>query len=163
MVNTIQRLASGNFGEMRDRIYVCEYVMDMFSYSSFNNEGEYHLTGDKYKLKDFSKGEYPGGGEWYSDKTATKIYENQSLTNNPMDSDHNHIHLAEAEYVLYASKNADDNLKKAYGSIFKVRLAMNMASGFVNFYNGRGATANTITGIANAIATNMLPCCRNTM
>lgn len=151
IIDTVKRLGSGNFGEIRDRIYVCEYAMDMFSYSTFNNEGEYHLTGDKYKFKDFTDA-YPGSWDAWNKEDAANLYENQSLTNVPINKKNNAFNLAEVEYLLYGDKSADENLKKTYGAIFRIRMAMNMASGFVNFYDpGNGETAMAIELLAQAI------------
>lgn len=153
LVNTIEKLIDGDFGEFRDQIYVVEYAMDMFSYSTFNNEGRYHLieahentnitSNYTSKYKDYDE-------EWgKDDPTELNVISwnyNQSLTNRQINAENNHANLGEIEYLLYGKSKFNDNLKAAYTDIFVIRLALNIASGFQNFYTPKDA--NNVTAIA---------------
>lgn len=159
IVGAVQTILGGNFDEFRDQLYFVEYVMDMFSYSSYNNEGQYRLALAEDKqltYKDFNPQTkcFNGG---YNDtwKTAnvTQFQDNLSLTNRQISSVLNHANLAEVEYVLYGNSTNEENLKKAYGQIFAIREALNLVSGFQNFYTPKDATGTTIELIAEGIAT----------
>lgn len=153
IVDILNKLFSGSGDELRDEIYVAEYIMDMFSYSTFNLEGQHRLAAKtkQYTLKDFSEDGYPGYTELWAKEEKTETPENQSLTNQPINAAHNQMNLGELEYILYGSSNIDTNLKKSYENIFKIREALNLVSGFQNFYLGTKGTAGAINGIADAI------------
>lgn len=167
MVGVVETLLSGNFDEFRDQLYVCEYAMDMFSWSSYNNEGQHKLAEgrDQKKLTykpnfvEISDGGYGYEG-YYDDWTGkdgvyasgvpmlTK-FDNRSLTNRPINKDNNKSNLAEIEYILYGKSTNEENLKTSYNNIFVIREALNLISGFANFYSvGQNLTANTINTIA---------------
>lgn len=155
LISIAKNIAGGNVTEIRDQVYVCEYIMDMFSYSSFNNEGEYELTGEKYTLTDFGEdGAFPDSWDAWNTDDPTAVYDNQSLTNRQINSTNNQANLAEVEYVLYGNGSSDENLKSAYRNIYEIRLAMNLASGFVNFYTPNVNSNNSmiIEDIAVALA-----------
>ncbi len=152
VVDTVQKLTSGSGDELRDQIYVCEYIMDMFSYSSFENEGKYRLMlddGTGVTYRDFP---YSAKAADWEKEDARSVMENQSLTNRPITKANNHAHLGEVEYILYGNASINRNLASSYGNIFAIREMMNLVSGFANFYSGGNATANTIAGIAAAVA-----------
>lgn len=147
LVGAVKTLVGGRFGEFRDQMYFCEYVMDMFSYSSYNNEGQYKIAAKSDKvlsLDDFSsEGKY---GSPYIDTweklDLQNFTGNVSLTNHQINAKNNKANLAEVEYILFGNAKNEDNLKSAYGSIFTIREALNLISGFQNFY-----TTSTNTGL----------------
>lgn len=153
LISIAENIAGGNVDEIRDQLYVSEYIMDMFSYSAFNNEGEYKLTGEQYTLNDFIKegGAFPDSWDEWNADDPTDLYDNQSLTNRQINATNNKANLAEVEYILFGKSSSDENLKDAYRNIFKIREVMNLASGFLNFYAGRSGTAIAIEGIASAL------------
>ncbi len=155
-VGVVKTLVEGNFGEFRDRLYVVEYAMDMFSYSSFNNEGKFDLNGNKeYTHADFVTNgyDYPKeAADAWGTVDPTKVYDNQSLTNRPINSDYNQINLAEVEYILYGKSTMEENLKTSYGNIFVLREALNLVAAFQCFYSASNPTSIAINAIADAVA-----------
>ena len=152
LISTVNALMNGSGDELRDELYVTEYIMDMFSYSTFNNEGQHRLVAKKkYTLDDFTEDGYPGCTTLWVKEDAKEIPQNQSLTNQPINAAHNQMNLGEVEYVLYGSKNIDKNLETSYKNIFAIRETLNLVSGFQNFYVGSNDTAKAIQGIASAI------------
>ena len=149
LVNTITLLANGNVSQIRDEAYVVEYIMDMFSWSSFNNEGKYKIN---RKAADINHNNYPYQAEGWDEDNVQKIPENQSLTNIHRDNKHNHAFLGEAEYVLYGEASLDKNLEKAYMDIYKLRLLVNTTSGFQCYYTPKEVTGQTIHMTALAVA-----------
>ena len=148
LVKISTNLVKGNFTQIRDQIYVCEYIMDMFTYSDKVHESKYRDS--KLTVKNYPYSERDG--EWNAENTY-EFYPNQSLTNIPFNSKNNHAFLAEAEYILYGSGDNKKNLEKAYMDIYELRLALNLVSGFTNFWSyGKNSTADAINGIADAIA-----------
>lgn len=153
VVTIADNILNGSGDELRDQLYVCEYIMDMFSYSSFDNEGKYRLVLDGFDdveanenvtWKDFP---YNAAKEIWETEDPRSVMGNQSLTNIPIVSQNNHANLGEVEYILYGKSSIDENLKSSYKNIFAIREMMNTVSGFCNFYGN-----TTITSIATAVS-----------
>lgn len=87
--------------ELRDNFYFSEYVMGMFSYDTIEKENEK---------------EHPG----------TTV---NSITLTPINSDNNYAYGSEVEYIIYGGSNGE-NLAKAYGSIYGIRLGFNLIYAF---------------------------------
>lgn len=156
LIGAIDKLLSGNFDEFRDQLYVCAYVMEMFSYSSYNNEGQYRLSADPLHYDDYDKGKAQFKDQdlvnrWKEERTE-KFTGNKSLTNRMINSQNNRSNLAEVEYVLFGNSTNEKNLTAAYGHIFAMREALNLIAGFVNFYSGSNPTAAAISAMADGIA-----------
>lgn len=155
LVDAVQKIADGNFDEFRDQIYVCTYIMEMFSYSSYDNEGQYHRSDKPLTLGDYDKSERRFSADLqtkWREESVTKFTENKTLTNRMINSKNNRSNLAEVEYILYGKSTNEDNLKAAYGNIFTIRETLNLISGFVNFYSGTGNdTARFIALIAESV------------
>lgn len=157
LVGVVKTILDGNFDEFRDQIYVCVYIMEMFSYSSYNNEGQYNLSEDALTLNDYDKSAKAFRNselqEKWKEEDTTKFTDNKSLTNKMINSKNNRSNLAEVEYILYGKATNQDNLEAAYGNIFAIRETLNLVSGFANFYSGTSSTAVTIQSIAAAVMT----------
>ncbi|MEN2774828.1 DUF5702 domain-containing protein [Acetivibrio clariflavus] len=101
---------------LRDDIYISDYIMSMFSYDTIEKELKHdHPDAD---LKSMLK----------------------TLTKNPIDEDHNFAYRREIEYIIFGGKNSS-NVKKAYGSIFGIRLAFNLIYAFTDSEIRDGAMA----------------------
>lgn len=151
ILTTIQDISNGG-RQIRDKLYVIEYVMDMFSYSSFNTEGKRELAGENTTYKDFDS--YNAKTEWEEKKELT-FTPNKSLTNRMINSTNNQFNLAEVEYVIFGNTDMKKCLSQSYAGIYAIRASLNLVSGFANFYKSNdpdNLTALSITGIANAIA-----------
>ena len=147
LIKGIKNIVDGGT-EIRDQIYVIEYVMDMFSYSSFNTEGKLKLAGDGKTYKDFES--YNNNEKWEDEDFH--FHENKSMTNRMINSDNNQFNLAEVEYILFGETDMQKCLAKSYTGIYTIRLTLNLVSGFENFYSGNNTTASAITLTANSIA-----------
>ncbi len=91
--------------DLRDKLYVSDYVLSMFSYDTIENEFKVKNSGKEVKL--------------------------QTLTLTPINADHNYAYGKEVEYIIYGGKNAE-NLTKAYGSIFGIRFGFNVIYAFMD-------------------------------
>lgn len=154
IVSLAQNIASGEVDELRDQLYVCEYIMDMFSYSSFNNEGIHTLVGEEYTWENNQAESYEEEWSTWTTDDKAEVYDNQSLTNYHMDAATHRANLAEVEYILYGNANYEDNLSTAYRQIFEIRETFNLVSGFQNFYSGtaNNTTATAITSISYLVS-----------
>ena len=158
VVSVAQKVASGQGDELRDQLYVCEYIMDMFSYSSFDNEGMYRaiLNGEDGvpKNENVTANDFPysAAQEAWNTEDAQKILRNQSLTNRPITKKNNLANLGEVEYILYGSPSINQNLTTSYDNILAIRYFLNLISGFCNFYTGVEGTAGVIGGIAASVS-----------
>ena len=116
----------------RDKIYICDYIMNMFSYDTYEAElvlkngnspqlpvftSIYEKDGSKYKVK--------SGFEKYADSAL-------SLTKNPISPNGNYLYGSEVEYIIYGGNNAALNKTGAYGTIFLIRFALNTVYAFTD-------------------------------
>ena len=131
--------------DLRDDLYFMDYVMNMFSYDTFENEAKYKLCGGDVNLQNYS-GKYSGvDSQWKSEDV--KVTVNKTLTNKMINSTNNYSYGNEVEYILYGGSNLDNKVS-AYGTIFGIRYALNLAPEFQ--YNWKDAG---LSGIADAVAT----------
>lgn len=98
--------------DLRDKLYVSDYILSMFSYDTISKE--------------------------YEKKNPGKAI--QTLTLNPIDTDHNFAYGAEVEYIIYGGDN-QSNINKAYGSIYGIRLGFNLIYAFMDSEIRDGAFA----------------------
>ena len=147
MFTMVKNLASGMDGvkNMRDNLYVTEYIMEMFTHYATQTEGTKRLG---YTAE-----------AWDADN-KTQVMENQSLTNRHFCLANNHANRAEIEYILYGSGSGDspdalmeEPIKTAAKNIYEVRLALNTTAGFCVFYtfDSSNATSRFIHSVANAV------------
>ncbi len=98
--------AALNMGtDLRDKLYVSDYILSMFSYDTIEKEYAVKNPGKELKL--------------------------QTLTINPINATNNFAYGKEVEYIIYGGKNAG-NLTKAYGSIYGIRFAFNLIYAFMD-------------------------------
>lgn len=139
---------------MRDNLYCAMYIMDMFSYDTYNLEGKYDIVVDKGddKGKYDVKSEYVVDGKtelsninykdiYNQDKvktawsnTSTTFTGNKSLTNKLLAKDKQYSFGNEVEYILYGGKNKD-NKNKMYTSIYAMRYAFDLTATYKTYYN----------------------------
>ena len=120
---------------IRDDLYVTDYIMSMFSYDTYKNEGRYGLLGEEKQNNitplnaraEYSKKDK----EWSNpDKTFTA---NKTLRNHLVNEDYNYAYGSEVEYILYGGSNIK-NKSASYGSIFLVRFGFNLAPVFQKYW-----------------------------
>ena len=164
MLDLFDCLINLEFDSVRDDLYATTYIMEMFSYATYENEGLYGLVEKKteLKLKNYpdeyekvmgvqspSKSEV-NDGKWLS--TNYKDGYNKSLTNHLINKTNNAAYCAEVEYILYGGTNKE-NVKDVYSNIYGIRYTMNLVSGFANFWVGtKNLTATAIEAVALGIA-----------
>ncbi|MCI8465284.1 MAG: hypothetical protein HFI63_05445 [Lachnospiraceae bacterium] len=100
--------------DLRDKLYVSDYILGMFSYDTIERELEE---------------EHPGEG-----------LKPETITLEPISKETNFAYGAEVEYIIYGGNNAS-NLGKAYGSIYGIRLGFNLIYAFTNAEIRDGAFA----------------------
>ena len=134
----------------RDDLYVLDYVMNMFSYHTYNKEGIYNLAlEDGVKgLDDINTVKNLGGTyseAWKNDKKT--FTNNKTLTNYMINLDNNYSFGNEIEYILNGKSN-DSNKSAVFGKIFMVRYAFDLAPEFSE--NWIKNELNTFAGSINA-------------
>lgn len=98
--------AALNMGtDLRDKLYVADYALSMFSYDTIEKEFAVKNPGKELKL--------------------------QSLTLTPINVENNFAYGKEVEYIIYGGTNAS-NLTKAYGSIYGIRFGFNVIYAFMD-------------------------------
>ena len=106
MLSNLAEQAMNMGANLRDKLYVSDYILSMFSYDTIEAE---------YKLK------HPG-----EDKIKL-----ETLTYNPIDKDHNIAYGAEVEYIIWGGENSS-NITKTYASIYGIRFAFNLIYAFTD-------------------------------
>lgn len=162
IVGLILDLVSGNFDKIRDNLYATTYVMNMFSYATYETEGLYNLMkpddqkeltlpASGYKPDAYSSyyGTAESEGGWLS--TNPKDGYNKTLTNKMINEANNRAYLAEVEYILYGGSN-EDNVKKQYATLYALRLPLNTVSAFANFWSRKTTTGEAVNIAADAVA-----------
>ena len=89
--------------DLRDKLYVSEYILGMFSYNTIESEFKAEHPEEEIVLK--------------------------TLTKEPITKDNTYAYGREVEYIIYGGTNAA-NLAKAYGSIYGIRLGFNLIYAF---------------------------------
>lgn len=116
----------------RDDLYVLDYIMNMFSYYTYNREGVYNIAEKKKdsgitnpvtvssylnKYKD----------DWTSDKTT--FTDNKTLTNHMINLKNNYSFGNEVEYFLNGG-TIKENRSKVFADIYLIRFACNLGPEF---------------------------------
>lgn len=91
--------------DLRDKLYVADYILSMFSYDTIGKEFAVKNPGKELAVK--------------------------SLTLQPINATNNFAYGKEVEYIIYGGSNAS-NLTKAYGSIYGIRLGFNLIYAFMD-------------------------------
>lgn len=130
----------------RDDLYSVDYIMSMFSYDTYENEGKYNLCTNKddISLLNYQTEYQKVAEQWKSDK-VTDTY-NKTLTNHMINAENNWSYQNEVEYILYGGSNLE-NKAAAYTRIYLLRYALNLPAEFLNYWNDA-----TICSIASGIS-----------
>lgn len=166
VVGTVKSLVSGDVDGIRDDIYVTTYMMEMFSYATYDREAMYQLLSEEQRkgmlASDPEKAFKAAGvfgdassteaqeGTWLSTKESDTY--NKSLTNHLINKTNNKSYLAEIEYILYGQATPQENLKKSFGHIYTIRMALNTVSGFQHFWGPGSDTGKAINLAATTIS-----------
>lgn len=138
---------------VRDDLYSVDYIMSMFSYDTYENEGKYELCNDSsINLLNYTSKYNSVASQWKSDK-VTDTY-NKSLTNHMINADNNWSYQNEVEYILYGGSNAQ-NKAAAYSRIFLLRYALNLPAEFMAYWSD--ALVDSIAGAISAATYGIIP------
>lgn len=142
---------------MRDDLYTMSYIMNMFSYDTYEQEAKYHLCNGDVDMSNYQSKYAEVDDQWKN--TDVKFSENKTLTNKMINSDNNYSYGNEVEYILYGGSN-QKNKSSAYGTIFAIRYVMNLMPEFqhywvdyVNYSDGIAleAIAQEVQGLSSGI------------
>lgn len=121
--------------DIRDDLYITDYIMSMFSYETFEKEGKYNLLSDGEKkgisLDNYKSTYKKKEEEWKS--TEVEFSENKTLTNKMINEENNFAFLNEVEYILYGGNNKE-NKKEIGVTLFLIRYAMNLPADMDKFW-----------------------------
>jgi len=129
---------------LRDDLYICNYIMNMFSYSTYEAEiavangndtsafaswYEWNATESKYQLRSDFSTKYSNSSQMLKDaRTLTKVSINPNA---------NYLYGQEVEYIIYG----DGGIAKSYGTIYMLRFALNTVYAFTDAEIGNITTA----------------------
>ncbi len=133
---------------MRDDLYMTDYVFSMFTYDTFEKEGCYNCLDDSVKngLKYSEADEkYKGVIDAWNNSDEIK-----TLKQNVRNKDNNWAYGGEAEYILYGNKSNAINKTTAYSQIYMLRYALDASAVFRVYWNDEAL--NTIADALQAFA-----------
>ena len=160
LIGVVEMLISGDFKSIRDNAYAITYIMGMFSYDTFTNEGLWKLQSLDNRKKNIGLLNYKVyyddddiKEQWASEDLDFRM--NKSLTNKMICRENNAAWEAEVEYILYGKSKCSDNVRAAYTSILFLRMVVNTISAFVLFFptNPEDPTSALLDSIASLIST----------
>ncbi len=156
VIGVVEDLINLDFTGMRDDLYATTYIMEMFSYATFENEGLYQLLKetDATKVTELTTSNYTTHYNtvmgtsadqektWLSDNPKDSY--NKSLTNHLINKSNNAAYCAEIEYILCGSNGStnSDNVKSVYNKIYTIRYGLNVVSSFQHFWNPTGTNTD---------------------
>lgn len=114
MFSEISKLLKNAAVNLRDYIYIEEYIMNMFSYNTYEKEIINKIDNENSTKIDTNSSEYKS--------------EAKTLTNIPINKNNNYSYLQEVEYIIYGNNGTT----KTYATIFGIRLAMNSIYAFTD-------------------------------
>ena len=114
---------SGMAVSLRDKMYIMDYVMNMFSYNTFEAE----IVSEQEGNADAFTNWYTEEDGVYLIKNEYKKYEEQTLnlTNNSINPNMNYLYGSEVEYIIYGGDDPASSVGAAFGTIFMLRFAFN--------------------------------------
>lgn len=168
-ISNVSNSVGGSFGnvgdklakaatDFRDQMFEMYYITSMFSYDTYEYEIKNEIVdqyGNKEAVRDrHALTQLPGQYGKQSTKDAyNEEFVHSTPTNIDINLENNNSYGNELEYILYGGTNAS-NKAKAYGSIFAIRYAFNLAYAFSNFWPAqKNDTSRSIDAVAVAIAT----------
>lgn len=115
---------------LRDKLYVTDYVMNMFSYDTYEAEIVAQEEGKATAFENW----YEKKDDVYVIKDGSKKYEALALnmTNNPINPNNNYLYGSEVEYIIYGNEDPTKSVDAAYGTIFMIRFAFNTVYAFTD-------------------------------
>ena len=135
---------------LRDNLYTLDYIMSMFSYDTYESEGLLELWREKNPNADITLNtDFKSSVKEQWKNTDPTFKNNKSLTNHIINSTTCYSYGNEVEYILYGGTNAS-NKSTAYGTIYMIRLALNVGPVFAEFFNGNSAVDALATSISAA-------------
>ncbi|MGN0517985.1 MAG: DUF5702 domain-containing protein [Acutalibacteraceae bacterium] len=141
---------SGALVKVRDCLYLDSYIMNMFSYDTFEAEIVYNMQVDSGASdpKGMPISDDFWNGSTANSKYSAEIEKAKSMTLTPITPDNNFAYGAEVEYILYGGTNSS-NITKAYATIFGIRLALNLVYAFTDseIRDGAFAIASALFGV----------------
>lgn len=131
MLETILSIASNMGAELRDNLYVTEYIMSMFSYDTIEAEKYVEESGESLPASGIAF--YNSPGEDSTEYTVKEDYAKyaamiETMTNNSINPNMNYLYGEEVEYILYGENGAAG----VYGTIFVLRFALNTVYAFTD-------------------------------
>lgn len=127
LLKTVMNLASDLGEDLRNTLYISEYMMTMFSYDTLETELYDKTNTDSNK-------EYEAFYEWKEDKwqvtggMESYAAQLQTLTKVPITPEMNYLYRNEVEYIVYGQGGT----AKVYGTIFALRFALNTVYAFMD-------------------------------
>lgn len=142
--------------DIRDDLYITDYITSMFTFDTYENEGKYELATEQLD-KEVTLSNYKSvyGTQdvldlWKSEELTHKY--NKTLTNMMLNETYNWSYQNEAEYILYGKENKD-NKNSMYGAIFMTRFALNLPAEYSLLWGWNTEEGRLVNMIADGIAT----------
>ena len=156
LLGVVGNIVDGDFDKIRDNLYISTYMLEMFSYSTMDNEGRYRmLKKSGYDMSSLCRDNYTAAYDtmnekWNSEEIKDNYNSNKTLTNKLMNPENNAAYGCELEYILYGGTN-DQNIKDSYEQIYMIRYALNLISAFQHFWGMESTTGKIFNSVSQLI------------
>lgn len=128
--------------DLRDDMYIASYIMNMFSYSTYEQEivakyGDSESLGDGFESwykYDSESGKYTYSDYLNKQKNKSVLLDKaKTLTKVGINPNSSYLYGKEVEYIIFGSESEDNDPRTAaYGTIYAIRFAMNTAYAFTD-------------------------------
>ena len=126
-LKTLMNLASDIGESLRNKLYISEYMMSMFSFDTIETElYDEQNTNSNKDYKDFFT--YSDGAWKVTEGMESYAAQLQTLTKVQIDPNMNYLYGGEVEYILYGKSGTT----KVYATIFALRFALNSVYAFTD-------------------------------
>lgn len=143
LFSNFSETVGGALIDARDSLFTLEYVMNMFSYDTYEYEMKYKLVNDEVTLSNYAD-KYSAVNESWKEEAKT-------LTNKLINTTNNYSYGNEVEYMIYGQSNKE-NKSAAYGTIFSIRYVMNLFPMFTRYFgNDRPSDRISLDVVAESI------------
>ncbi len=121
---------------LRDDMYISSYIMNMFSYSTYEQEikakvdGSVNITDGLKSWYKYENGKYTYSDYLNSENSKKELLDKaKTLTRVPIQPNTNYLYGKEVEYIIFGG---DNPLAASYGTIYAIRFALNTAYAFTD-------------------------------
>lgn len=131
LLSGVMELLDNMATSLRDDLYITDYIMNMFSYDTYEAEMTVKGGGDLSAFSSWYTAESDGSYK-LKDQYSKYAVDALTFTKNSINPNMNYLYGSEVEYIIYGGNDMAGNKTAAYGTIFLIRFAFNTVYAFTD-------------------------------